>query len=325
MKRFLTPLFVLITVSVLFLIPATAQNKKLDAYSITTNSALYPKSIYISSWIPGTSELAYSKDMLKLEKISLPSKKTETIVSVEQLNTLIKPFVSELDKSQAYMRRFPDALWKDKNTFLFQHANMYFSYNVSKKKVEKVNSWVAEAESTDFCLKNNVMAYTKGNNLFISKEGKEIAVTNETDPNIKMCNYVHREEFAITKGTFWSPKGSFLAFYRMDETDVTEYPIVNVTTRIAELVPEKYPMAGMTSHYVTLGVYNVNSGKTVFMKTGEPKEQFLTSVSWSPDEKFVFIGLLNRGQNHLKLNMYDAISGDFVKTQIGRASCRERV
>ena len=74
---------------------------------------------------------------------------------------------------------------------------------------------------------------------------------------------VHRNEFGIEGGIFWGPKGSLLAFYRMDQSMVTDYPQVDISTRIASLVPDKYPMAGMTSHKVTVGVYNAESGQTV--------------------------------------------------------------
>lgn len=306
-------LFVLSATSFLE-ISMQAQTKKLDAYSITTNPALYPQRMRIDEWIPQTQDLSYSKDGITLYRQSYPSKKTEVIVTAEELEKLIAPLMANSDRSKSSLRRLPYPEWKDKNTFLFMHGNMYFSYNIADKQAAKLNSWPAEAESHDFCKENNVMAYTKENNLYISVNEKEIAVTNETDPTIRMCNYVHREEFGIKKGTFWSPNGTYLAFYRMDERDVTDYPIVDVTTRIAELKPEKYPMAGMNSHYVTLGVYNISSGTTVYMKTGEPREQYLTSVTWSPDEKYVFIGLLNRAQNHLKMNMYDAVSGNFVIT-----------
>lgn len=86
------------------------------------------------------------------------------------------------------------------------------------------------------------------------------------------------------KGTFWSPKGNLLAFYRMDESMVTDYPQVNTSTRIATLEPDKYPMAGMTSHKVTVGIYNPAT-QTVYLKAGDPTDRYFTNISWSPDEK----------------------------------------
>jgi dipeptidyl-peptidase-4 len=90
--------------------------------------------------------------------------------------------------------------------------------------------------------------------------------------------------------------------------------LVDVTERVAENKPTRYAMAGMTSEQVKLAVYNPTTKATVYLKTGEPKEQYLTNVTWSPDEKYIYIQVLNRGQNHMKMNQYDAKTGDFVKT-----------
>jgi dipeptidyl-peptidase-4 len=122
------------------------------------------------------------------------------------------------------------------------------------------------------------------------------------------------EEFGISKGIFWSNSGKLLAFYRMDQSMVADYPIIDWTTRPAHNVNIKYPMAGDKSHQVTLGVYNAETKNVVYIKTGEPVEQYLTNIAWSPDDKYVYIAVLNREQNHMKLNQYDGVTGDFVKT-----------
>ncbi len=119
---------------------------------------------------------------------------------------------------------------------------------------------------------------------------------------------------AFIKVHFWSNSGSHLAFYRKDESMVTDYPLVNTDARTAEVNIIKYPMAGMPSHQVTLGVYNLNTDRTVFVKTKGDKEQYLTNISWSPDDKHLYIAVLNRDQNHVKLNKYNAETGEFVKT-----------
>ena len=129
-----------------------------------------------------------------------------------------------------------------------------------------------------------------------------------------MRQSVHRQEFGISKGTFWSPKGNLLAFYRMDESMVTDYPQVNTSTRIATLEPDKYPMAGMTSHKVTVGIYNPENPKTVYLKAGDPTDRYFTNISWSPDEKSVYVIELNRDQNHALLCCYDAETGEPLKS-----------
>ncbi|RYF85260.1 MAG: S9 family peptidase, partial [Chitinophagaceae bacterium] len=158
------------------------------------------------------------------------------------------------------------------------------------------------------------VAYVDKFNLFVSDGKNAKQVTTDGSENIVYASSVHREEFGITKGTFWSNNGKGLAFYRMDQSMVTDYPIIDWTQRPAKAVNIKYPMAGDKSHHVTVGVYNAESGKLVYLQTGEPAEQYLTNIAWSPDDKFVFIAVLNREQNHMKLNQYDATTGAFVKT-----------
>ena len=136
--------------------------------------------------------------------------------------------------------------------------------------------------------------------------------------NIVLGESVHRNEFGIDGGLFWSPERSRLAFYRMDQSMVVDYPIVNTKAREAEVRNIKYPMAGMKSHEVTVGVWDLVSEKLVYLDTRRDttvheREMYLTNIAWSPDEKYVFIAKINREQNHMWLEQYDAVTGAFVK------------
>jgi dipeptidyl-peptidase-4 len=162
--------------------------------------------------------------------------------------------------------------------------------------------------------KGGYIAYLDDHNLFVAKGGAQKQVTTDGSADIVYASTVHREEFGIVKGTFWSNSGKQLAFYRMDQSMVTDYPIIDWTSRPAKNINIKYPMAGDKSHEVTIGVYNAETGALVYLKTGEPAEQYLTNIAWSPDDKYVYVAVLNRGQNHLKLNQYDAATGEFIKT-----------
>ena len=136
--------------------------------------------------------------------------------------------------------------------------------------------------------------------------------------NIVLGESVHRNEFGINGGLFWSPKGNRLAFYRMDQSMVVDYPIVNTKAREAEVRNIKYPMAVMKSHEVTVGVWDATAQKLVYLNTARDttvheREMYLTNIAWSPDEKYVFIAKVNREQNHMWLEQYDAVSGAFMK------------
>ena len=136
--------------------------------------------------------------------------------------------------------------------------------------------------------------------------------------NIVLGESVHRNEFGINGGLFWSPKASRLAFYRMDQSMVVDYPLVNTKAREAEVRNIKYPMAGMKSHEVTVGVWDTKTEKLVYLNTRKDttvheREMYLTNIAWSPDEKYVFVAKINREQNHMWLEQYDAVSGQLVK------------
>ena len=155
----------------------------------------------------------------------------------------------------------------------------------------------------------------RDNNLFLlSSDGSSSQLTTDGSPTLVYGQSVHQNEFGISGGLFWSPDGSRLAFYRMDQSMVSAYPLVHTNVRKATEEKLYYPMAGMPSHHVTLGIYDVASGKTTYLKTGEPKEKYLTNISWAPDSKTIYIAEVNRVQNHMDLKAYDPATGDYLKT-----------
>jgi dipeptidyl aminopeptidase/acylaminoacyl peptidase len=172
-----------------------------------------------------------------------------------------------------------------------------------------------KAANFDFVPSSAVAAFTIGNDLYLSQSGEEpTRIAHSDNPHHVFGQTVHRNEFGINKGTFWSPDARKLAFYFMDESMVEDYPLVNVTTRIATAMPIKYPMAGLESHQVKVGIFDLNSRKTIYLNTGLPADRYFTNISWTPDGKSVLIAEVNRDQNHMKLNMYDVESGNLVRT-----------
>ena len=158
--------------------------------------------------------------------------------------------------------------------------------------------------------------FLKGQSLYIIKaEGDTVAVALSDDKQITYGQTVSRNEFGIDGGIFWSPDKSRLAFYRKDESKVTAFPLLDITTRTGSLREIKYPMAGMESENVQLGIYDLANGRLVYADVQEfGYDQYLTNISWSPDASKVFIQVLDRSQKHMKLNMYNAENGSFIKT-----------
>ena len=174
---------------------------------------------------------------------------------------------------------------------------------------------VGESQASSFNAVSRHTAYVNGDQLYLRPadfEKADIRLTSDGSREIVYGRSVHRDEFGIHSGLFWSPDGVRLAFYRMDQSMVTDYPQVNLFTHIATNEPDKYPMAGQTSHEVTMGVYDVAADKTIYLKAGDPKDRYFTNVAWSPDSKTIYLFELNRDQNDCRLVSYDAITGERI-------------
>ena len=167
----------------------------------------------------------------------------------------------------------------------------------------------------DWNASSRAVAFVKDDNLYVTDaEGKTRQLTTDGSHDIVYGQSVHRDEFGIYKGTFWSNDGQKLAFYRMDQSMVTDYPLVNIDTRVATEIPTKYPMAGETSHKVTVGVYDLKTGKTVYLKAGDPTDRYFTNIAWSPADEAVYMFELNRDQTDMELVKYDASTGEKLST-----------
>jgi len=263
-------------------------------------------------WIGESNEFCFVdtlKDQYGLIKGTTDSDQNTMFLSLDSLNKTL----SELNMAQ--LHRFPRIHWTDEKSFYFFYSKKLVLYDVQKKSGKIVNQVTGDAAHIDIEPTTYRIAFTRKDDLFISLDpGTEIQVTYDGGDGISNGNsYVHRAEFGIHDGIFWSPQGKKVAFYRKDESMVTEYPLVEIDTRPATLRTTHYPMAGMVSEQVTIGIYDIKSGSLTYLQTGEPKDHYLPQVTWSPDGSSIFVTHLNRDQNHLQLKEYDPYSGKLLR------------
>ena len=167
----------------------------------------------------------------------------------------------------------------------------------------------------EYCKASGAVAFLKDNNLWVATaDGTEHKLSSDGSREIVYGQSVHRDEFGIRKGTFWSPDGQQLAFYRMDQSMVADYPQVNTFEREATHTPDKYPMAGMTSHKVTIGIFSLQTKQTVWLDLGDPTDRYFTNIAWAPDGGTLYLYEVNRDQNHTTLDAYDTATGKKLKT-----------
>ena len=297
MKRLLA-----LSLCVLFSSAIICQKKELTIEKAVMGyyEGLYPENLSGLSWIPNSEMYStYNSDEILVFSNSGELKRKFTL---EELNAL----------AQVELNSFPRIKWQEDQNFSFLHEDKYYLINLFKNKLVKFMSLPENYENQDIHDNSGNMAYTHENNLLIWRKEKESRITkNEEETTSGQA--IARYEFGISKGTFWSPNGEYLAFYEKDESSVTDYPLIDYNSTPASVSMIKYPMAGQTSEFGRVGVVDSSSGKRVYLESRDNKDSYMTNVGWSPDSKFIYVACLNREQTKMELNKYSR-KGKWIKT-----------
>ena len=286
----------------------SAQNKLFTLEDLNfggTNFAnLRPQTMWLTWW----GEKLVQTDVEECYTIDTKTGKKTKLFTLDEINTWAG------SNDETYVRHLMNATFPYPNQSLVMLGNMksVILLDFNAKKIIWQDS-IAGQQAYDWCAASRATAWVENNQLYVvDGQGKKHQLSTDGSREIVYGQSVHRNEFGIKKGTFWSPDGLRLAFYRMDQSMVQDYPQVNIYPREATHEPDKYPMAGMTSHKVTVGVFDLKSGKTVYLQAGDPTDRYFTNIAWSPDSKTIYMFELNRKQNDCRLVSYDATSGERI-------------
>ena len=266
---------------------------------------LYPSGISSLKFIDGTDDYMYYEDKAYIIKDAATQKEK------------MKLDIDFFQKDFPEIKSVPRITSIERYRMVINQKNKTIIYDYTGKlKGKKVIIELPEgAANLDFNLKAQAVAYTLENNLYLATaKNKKITIIENEDKNIVTGQAIHRYEFGIAKGIFWSPEGNYLAFYQKDETDVADYPLLNINVTPGEVNSIKYPMAGQKSEYGKVGIYSIKKSSKGFLglvkrkmnlNTGGKKDDhYLTNLTWGPNEKSIFIAEVNREQNHMHFNEY---------------------
>jgi dipeptidyl-peptidase-4 len=295
MKLFFSLVFLSVTLI------SFGQKKSFDLKeSVLKQRALSPTRINNFQWIPQTDTYSFcSGDWQSLQTSSVASEKASELTSVREINEKLNTSFAHLGFTQ----------WVSKDVLeVSDGGSVYALFNVVSK-TGSVHKVPEGAENVHFHASSKRLAYTMDNNLYV--DGR--AVTKNQDKNIVSGQTYARSEFGISEGIFWSNSGALLAFYQKDESEVHDYPLLDINQTPGAVRFIKYPMAGQASEKPRVGIYNLKTKKTVFIKPISGEDSYLTNVAFTPSEKYLLVAEVNRDQNHMWLYLYD-LKGKLVRT-----------
>ena len=269
---------------------------------VVLNRELSPKSFPVR-WV-GESDSYATVEGTTLRATDAKTGKVRDIITLEQLNSLL----------ETNFKSFPAYAFDDAASLVVGAHGMRNIIDLKEQTVVAKYRVPQGANLTRQPGKGGKYAYTRENNLYCWDGEKEVAITSYEDKNIVCGQSVSRNEFGIGGGIFFSPDGGKIAFYRKDESAVTDFPLLDITTRTGTLKNIKYPMNGMASEVVSLGVYDIAKQTIIYLEvTDFDKERYLTNITWSPDSERIYIQVLDRPQKNVHLNSYDAATGKMLK------------
>ncbi|MFT6626501.1 MAG: dipeptidyl-peptidase-4 [Flavobacteriales bacterium] len=293
----------LVTATLLLSTISFSQNKSLTVEDAVMGyyNGLYPENITGLQWVPGT-EL-YSAINSNVLYVFDNTGKIKKKLTLAEIKTTVK------NPELSYM---PRLTWESPTEIHLTLKDKLYILDPFKNELKKFITLPDRFENIDFHFNSESIAYTQENDLFIWRDGQETRVTKNNEHNTS-GQAIARYEFGISKGTFWSPSGEFLAFYEKNEENVTEYPLLDYSSTPASSHPIKYPMAGQLSEHGRVGIVDSETGETAYLQQMGEDDSYVTNIAWSPDNQFIYLAHLNREQTSMALNKYNR-KGDFLKT-----------
>ena len=209
--------------------------------------------------------------------------------------------------------------WQDNETFIvYRDRNRIVQGSVNSENLEPYRpdrTLLGPRDNRGDKGAAGYSVYLEGDSFYGVKDGRTMEIGVSTDRNIVYGGTMMRNEFGFTKGYLWSPDGKKVAYYKKDQSRVTDFPLLNIRTRTGELELIKYPMNGMDSELLQVGVFDFETETTTWMDvTDFSEERFITNLAWSPDAKYLYAQVLDRSQHHMKMNQYRVADGSFVRT-----------
>ncbi|HUX59005.1 MAG TPA: DPP IV N-terminal domain-containing protein [Bacteroidales bacterium] len=217
-----------------------------------------------------------------------------------------------------------DVVSPDMKSIIIAKENDLYLFSIGDKDLKRLTNDYLPEVNTRFSPDGEKLAYTKNKDLFVYDltTGKETRLTFDASEKVYngYSSWVYMEEILGRASRYaafwWSPDGNKIAYLRTDETDVPIFTLNRLDESdgvhgIIEATP--YPKPGDPNPKVKMGIADITTAKTVWVKTDYDIDQYIAWPFWTPDSKKIAIQVLNREQNDLKIILADPSTGDYTQ------------
>jgi dipeptidyl-peptidase 4 len=215
-----------------------------------------------------------------------------------------------------------DAISPDSKSAVLSKDNDIYLFTAADGQLKRLTNDKAPEVNVHFAPDGGKIAYTKNKDLYVIDliSFNETRLTTDASDRIYngYSSWVYYEEILGRPSHYtafwWSPDGSRIAYLRTDETEVPVFTLNRLDEPdglhgLIEAVP--YPLPGDPNPKVKMGIADLATGKTTWVKTDYSVDQYIAWPFWKNDGSRLAIQVLNRDQNEIKFILADPATGDF--------------
>ncbi|MEJ2194224.1 MAG: S9 family peptidase [Ignavibacteriaceae bacterium] len=326
-QSFIHTLIIIVTVFTSIVI--AQDENQLSLEDIFFSTKYIPAKIANIQWLPDGSAFTYTatsitENLVDIYEFEIESVASKLLISGRDLKYNNEPIIMS---NYSWTEDGNFLLIEGSETKIWRHSRQapYYMYNINTREIKALGENDPGLRNVKLSPDGQKVGFVRDHNIYITdlNTGVEDALTTDGTENILNgeFDWVYEEEFSIADGWQWSPDGKKIAFWRLDQTRVKEFYIIDEMHVYNIVTPLKYPKTGEQNSIVKIGVVDVFTGETKWMNIGEEEDIYIPRIYWTNSSDKLAILRLNRKQNHVELLMTNTISGESMVTLEDRDSC----